>query len=66
MKVWHLPEVERLQEGLSVISPEVKLPDTDRRVETVEWNPIAQDVLAVGVGKTVKVFDVAANKETCG
>lgn len=27
---------------------------------------MADDVLAVGVAKTVKVFDVSANKEVCG
>ena len=66
VKVWKLPESERLQVAISTLSPIVKLPDQDRRVETVEWNPVADDILAVGVGKTVKVYDVAANKEICG
>ena len=61
-----MPESERLQVAISTLSPTVKLPDQDRRVETVEWNPVADDILAVGVGKTVKVYDVAANKEICG
>lgn len=64
--MWKLPESERLQVEISTIAPAVKLPDQDKRVETVEWNPVADDVLAVSVGKSVKLFDVSSNKEIYG
>lgn len=64
--MWKLPEVEHLQADISTICSIVKLPEQDKRVETLTWNPVADDVLAVASGKTVNVFDVSAGKEICG
>jgi hypothetical protein len=43
---------------ISDISPEVTLPSQQRRIESVLWHPVADNVLTVTSHTVVKLFDV--------
>ncbi|KAH3730155.1 hypothetical protein DPMN_056136 [Dreissena polymorpha] len=58
VKVWKLPDAERLSEDLNTAVPVCCLPAWDRRVETLEWNPVAEHVISVACGPNIKVYDI--------
>lgn len=62
VKLWSLPEVERLSENIDTLTS-TSLPGQDRRVELLAWNPVADGVLAIGVNQSAKVFDVETAAE---
>ena len=67
MKIWHLPEHERLTaESIDLLQHTSVLPAQDRRVENVTWNPVARDVLASSVYTAVEVIDIEAGEKKIG
>ena len=66
MKVWHLPEEERLSESITTLTHTATLPGQEKRVETVAWNPVASGVLAGAEFHSVKIFDIEAGVEKIG
>lgn len=65
VKLWQLPDLECLSEQIDTLSPRETLPSQERKVENVLWNPVADGILAVSVGNSLKVFDVEAGTEKC-
>lgn len=63
IKVWELPEGGEMD---NVSTPLLSLPSQQRRVENVLFHPAADNVLAVSVGKTVKIFDISNGAELIG
>lgn len=67
MKIWHLPEQERLTaESIDLLRHTSVLPAQEKRVETVAWSPVARDVLATSVYTAVEVIDVEAGEKKIG
>ena len=67
MKIWHLPEHERLTaESIDLLQHTSVLPAQDRRVENIIWSPVARDVLATSVYTAVEVIDVEAGAKKIG
>ncbi|XP_053400007.1 coronin-7-like [Mercenaria mercenaria] len=63
IKVWNLPETERLAEEIALVSHTAHLPEQERRIETLAWNTVADDILAAAVGHSAKLFDVSVAEE---
>lgn len=61
-----MPETERLAEEIALVTHTAHLPEQERRVEVLAWNPVANDILAAGVNKSAKVFDVSTAEEIYG
>ncbi|WAQ98126.1 CORO7-like protein [Mya arenaria] len=59
VKVWRLPEKERLSEELPLLTSSCSFVAGDRRAETLAWHPTADDTLAVATGQSVRVVDVS-------
>lgn len=60
-KVWHLP-VDGIKGTLC--NPVSMLTQEEKRIENVSWNPVADNILALTVHQSVKVFDVS-KKSVC-
>lgn len=60
IKIWKIPESE-YKEAIS--NPETTLHTQQKRVETVLFNPAAENVLASSAGKEVKVWDISTGQE---
>ncbi|XP_072040338.1 coronin-7-like [Amphiura filiformis] len=60
IKIWDIPEGGETD---NLSSPLLSLPSQERRVENVLFHPAADNILAVSVGKTVKLFDVNNGSE---
>lgn len=65
IKVWNLPETERLSEEIHMVSHSAHLPEQERTIDVLSWNTVADDILAAATDKTVKVFDVSVAEEIC-
>ena len=66
IKVWQLPQDNsNLNDMISDISPEVTLPSQQRRIESVLWHPVADNVLTVTSHTVVKLFDVTQGTDKC-
>ena len=66
VKVWCLPEEERLSESIATLNHAATLPGQEKRIESVAWSPVASGILAASVSKCVKVFDVDSGEEKIG
>ncbi|KAL4230650.1 Coronin-7 [Mactra antiquata] len=62
VKIWNLPETERLSENI-VTSSSNNLPGQQHRIEVLAWNTVADNILATGVSKYIKLFDVTSLEE---
>ncbi len=66
IKLWRIPE-KGLDPADTQISPEMTMPRQPRRIETINFHPAADCVLATAAGETLTVWDVIEGKElfTC-
>lgn len=62
-KIWHLP-IDASADP--VCNPLTTLYIGDRPVELVLWNPVAENVLALASGQSVKIYDVQQDAAKIG
>ena len=62
VKLWQLPEEMPHQ----LCNPAATVCSLDKRVETLQWHPLASGVLAVTASSTLSVQDVEAQVEVYG
>jgi WD40 repeat protein len=62
IKLWRLPSSGTVP-STGITAPELTLPQQPRRVETVNFNPSADSILATSSSDTLTVWDVVQGKE---
>ncbi|CAB4032372.1 coronin-7 isoform X1, partial [Paramuricea clavata] len=60
IKIWTIPDGDSAG-GIS--NPEITLSNQQKSVETVLFNPAAENVLASGAGNEVKIWDISSGKD---